>query len=347
MRTIRFQLLAVAALAAAMLSQGCEQKCEQCQSKEERHITLDLTGATVTTKALDVPSLSESNVVRCYLYVFDQQGALSKMLTSASGSYDFYLTDGIYDFVAVANFGSEGAANAGTTSSTITRRDLMNTFVPLGANEVGSLVMVGSLDKHSIQADEKLTVEVKRIVSKVTYKIRSQFKGSLAELKFVIDDIYMTNVVGGMDLAVTLTTPNAGDSWFNEMDSDPVQQAMAGYPKDLLSGQIGTEMKMPKDSIETGHTFYVYPNASTDNHDKATWSPRCTRFVVKATLGDKVTYYPVTLAEVGRNKHYHIDLTITNYGVNHPEDIPDKYEYVESFVRVAEWEDGGIISSTF
>ena len=50
-------------LAAGVLLSGCEQKCEQCTSEGEHHVQLSLKGANVTTKALDVPSLSESNVV--------------------------------------------------------------------------------------------------------------------------------------------------------------------------------------------------------------------------------------------------------------------------------------------
>lgn len=337
----------VLGLSAVCLT-GCETKCDSCeQTGELRHVSLDLTGSAVQTKAVDVPSLSESNVVKCLLYVFSSQGPLTQVYSSTDGSFDFYLTDNTYDFVAVVN---KADLPEGDNAANLTKKDLMSRITVMNDNAVGSFVMCGTLDGHVIQADEKITIEVRRVIAKVTYKVRTQFKGSLAEKDFVVEDIYMTNVVGSNDLAVTLNTPAANDSWFNRMNAE--DQSMAGYPADLLFGHIGKKFAQPKDSVATemspGHTFYVYPNATApDNHDKTVWTPRCTRFVVKATLDGKTTYYPVTIGEVARNKHYHIDLTISNYGVDHPEDLPEKMEYVEAMIRIADWEDGGIIRSSY
>lgn len=324
---------------------GCDTKCDECKGTQH-HVSVDLTGSAVQTKSVDVPSLSESNVVKCLLYVFSSKGPLVQVYSASDGSFDFYLTDDTYDFVAVVN---KADLPEGDRAANLTKKDLLASLTTLAENAVGSFVMCGSLDGHVIQADEKITIEVRRIVAKVTYKIRTQFKGTLAEKDFVVEDIYMTNVVGQNDLTALQNTPGANDTWFNKMNAQ--DQTAAGYPADLLFGHVGKKFAQPQDSIATemspGHTFYVYPNASADDHNKETWGPRCTRFVVKATLDGLVTYYPVTIGQVDRNKHYHIDLTISNRGVDHPEDLPEKYEYVEAMIRIADWEDGGIIRSSY
>lgn len=333
-------LLGLAVLALPLAS--CEKKCESCGAKERR-VSVDLCGSAVQVKALDVAPLSEAAVKECALFVFSSRGEYVTSLSSKEGQFDFYLTDGTYDFVAVVN---KGGLPSGDAAATLTRRDLMATVTTLSENSVGGFVMAGTLDGHVIQADEKITIEVRRIVAKVTYKVRTQFKGTLASEDFVVEDIYLTNVVGQNDLAVTRSTPAANDPWFNKMNAEG--QAAAGYPADLIFGHLGRKFAQPADSIETGHSFYVYPNATTpDDRNKETWSPRCTRFVVRATLGGKVTYYPVTLKEVERNKHYHVDLTIMNYGVDHPEDPPGSSQYVEAMIRIADWEDGGTLAGEF
>ena len=311
---------------------GCDREpCAACREDAfPHHVTLDLSGSALMTKALDVPSLSESNVVRCILYIFSRTGALVDSHASADGRFDFYLTDEVYDFVAVAN--------KAELPSSLTRDELYALPTRLDENAPGRFVMVGALPNHVVQSDEKLTVGVKRVVSKVSYKIRTKFGGTLATKPFTVDEIYLTNVAG--ENVLGLSGPAAGtDRWHNRLD----RTASAGGALDeLLFGRLGAAMA-PVDSIWSGHTFYVYPNASTDSHDKSAWSPRCTRFVVKATLDGKTTYYPVTIPTAASNKHYYIDLTISNYGVDHPEDLPQESAYLDAVVSVTAWEDGGTL----
>ena len=137
----------VLGLSAVCLT-GCETKCESCSQEtgERRHVQLDLTGSAVQTKAVDVPSLSESNVVKCLLYVFSSQGPLTQVYSSTDGAFDFYLTDNTYDFVAVVN---KADLPEGERAASLTKKDLMSRVTVMNDNAVGSFVMCGTLDGHA------------------------------------------------------------------------------------------------------------------------------------------------------------------------------------------------------
>lgn len=325
--------------ALLVVASGCDREpCAACvEELEGHHVLVELTGSAVQTRALDVPSLSESNVVRCRLYVFSRSGDLVGSYSSTDGRFDFFLTDETYDFVAVANKG-------GLPDGSVTKSALLETDTELAENAVGCFIMAGGLDNHLIEADEKITVEVHRLVGKVSYTVRTSFAGSLAHEPFVIEDIYLTNVTGHCALQPSQSAPAASDLWYNRMDLE----AGAGSEavSDLLYGQVGSPMKAV-DSIVTGHSFYPYPNSSSDSHDKTQWTARATRFVVRASLAGRTTYYPVTLPDVRRNHHYHIDLTISNFGVEHPEDPLTDYSGVTPVVTVDDWDEGGSFLGEF
>ena len=320
----------------AILCVACERDtCSLCpENAGLRHVQLCLSAPGVQTRASGVTDEQEAAVTECMLYVFSREGRLVNSYSSGSGQFDFYLTDETYDFFAVANKRQLPAS--------LSRDELLAYGTTLSENAPGRFVMVGSLPNHVIQEDEKITVGVRRVVSKVSYKIRTAFTGTLATKPFIVDEIYLTNAAGENNLGLT-GAPDASGTWLNKMNRTGVAQDGAD---ELLYGKLDVSMA-PVDSIWSGHTFYTYPNASTDNHDKETWSARCTRFVVKATLDGKTTYYPVTIPAAASNKHYHIDLTISNFGVDHPEDIPQRSEYVEVYISISDWEDGGTIHGDY
>ena len=80
-------------------------------------------------------------------------------------------------------------------------------------NAVGNFQMAGSLAKHLIEADEKITVEVSRLVGKVSYTIRTAFTGPLAGKEFRVEDIYLTNVSGENDLVLSRCAPALLPLW--------------------------------------------------------------------------------------------------------------------------------------
>lgn len=311
-------------LTVLCLACGCDRgdSCVSCtEPPVPRRLQLTLLRSVPETKGSDALQTLESQVSQCLLYVFSRSGHLVNCYQSSDGRFDFFLTDETYDFVAVAN-------KASLPLSGIGKADLFRTETTLADNGAGGFVMVGRLDSHLIEADEKITVEMERLVAKVSYEIHTAFSGPLADASFQVDAVYLTNVVGGSNLALTDSLPAAQALWYNRMD----REDRADAPLALLEG---------------GPVFYAYPNASPDNHDKTQWGSRCTRFVVKATLASRTTYYPVTIPRVRANHHYHIDLTIANFGVDHPEDLPQDYNGFQARLHVVPWTSGASLQGNF
>ena len=332
----RFLFVIGALLAAAA---ACDREpCAACTEEwPVHHVSLELGGSALRTKVLDVPSLAESNVVRCLLNVFSRTGDLVDCYESADGRFDLFLTDEVYDFVVAAN-------RADLPRSGVTETALYALPTRLADNAVGNFVMAGSLNEHRVEADEKITVEVRRLVGKVTCTLRTAFTGELAAKEFQVEAIGLTNVVGQNTLGLTEAEPDAGACWYNRMGLDDPQSE--DLPEGMLAARLGVRMAA-NDSLVPGHSFYPYPNASPDSHDRERWGSRCTRFVVKAKLGGRTTWYPVTLERVENNRHYHVDLTISNYGVEHPEDPVTAYSGIVAAVSVADWTDGGTLQGLY
>ena len=316
---------------------GCDREpCVTCTETAlpRRHLQLELSGGLFDTKAALSP-VEESQVVRCLLYVFSRTGHLVNCYSSTDGRFEFYLTDETYDFVAIANKG-------GLPTGAVTREALLETPTTLTENAAGNFLMVGCLDKHIIEEDEKITVEMQRLVAKVSCVVRTAFTGELAEKPFIVEAAYLTNVVGENRLSLADSLPASGARWYNRMDAQPETDDTA----QLLYADLG-QMLGPVDSLLCPQGFYAYPNASPDSHDRREWGSRCTRFVVRATLGGRTTYYPVTLERVENNHHYHIDLTVSDYGLEHPEDRPEDYGGFQLAITVADWADGARLEGDY
>lgn len=326
----RFLFVTAVLLAAAA---GCDREpCAECsEDPVPRHVTLTLDGCGPATRSADISPEAEGRVSRCQLYVFSRGGSLVGSYPSPDGIFELYLTDETYDFVAVAN-------KEVLPSAPPTKESLLSTVTTLSENDTSRFVMVGKLENHLIMADEKITVEVSRLVAKVTCCVRTAFTGILAERPFEVEDIYLTNVAGENDLALSHSVPDASGTWYNRLDL--AQTGNAGHPAEFLHEKIGRQMAA-SDSLGDGLCLYAYPNASADSHDKDRWGSRCTRFVVRATLAGKRFFYPVTLEEVRPNRHYHIELTIAGYGFDHPEDQVSPYGSLAASVTVFPWIEGG------
>lgn len=321
----RFLFVIGALLAAAA---GCDKEpCAACQEEEAeiRHVVFE-----------SERDGEDYQVGECRLYVFSPTGELIGSHAASDGAFDFFLTDDVYDFEAVVN-------KAGLPSAGVTRSQLLSTLTTLAENAPDHLVMRGTLDAHRIETDEKITVEVERIAAKVSCVLHTAFPERLAALPFEIDAIYLTNVAGAQLLSLADLTPDASSIWYNKMDAqDPGEDT----PYDLIFKPIGRRMG-PAETLDTGISLYAYPNACADDHSRAAWSARCTRLVVRARLGERLTYYPVTLDPVLPNRHYRVDLTIAGFGVEHPEDRLSDYAAVFPSLTVVPWDDGGSLEGLY
>lgn len=329
---------------ALLLAGGCEgigSNCRECSAEGMRKITVRLGGeASIGTRVVDVTDYDETMVNSCRLFVFSQEGVQIDQWSAADGNFEFYLTDGIYEFIAVVNYDGE------LPDKKATREDLLAFRVPIEKSSLGNFVMVGRLREHVIEADEKITIEVRRLVSKVSFMIESAFEDYMASYDFTIDGIYMTNIVGDVNLGVTDSVLVDTRKWYDQMNYDASVAQECPWPEEMYYGSFRKKLE-PGEQAVSGHVFYIYPNASGDNHDKEVFSPRCTRFVVAAKLNGRRTYYPVTLYDkethvgVLQNKHYHVVVTVKNWGYDHPEDDPSEYGAMEVSFKVMDWGDGG------
>ena len=98
---------------------------------------------------------------------------------------------------------------------------------------------------------------------------------------------------------------------------------------------------MPK-PYTTRNVFYCYANNAPEDSFSPMWSPRNTRLVVEALLGEQKYYYPVTLPALEANKKYDVTLSITRPGVESPDAMVDKYTSVFSIVA-QDWDEGDAI----
>lgn len=289
-------------------------------------VTVALDGVFARTKVSGVSAAQEDAVTGSRLYVcLSTTGEMVASYPSDSGEWSFWLPDETYDFCAVVNAPE-------LASWYDTRDELFRAVTRLDTQAPGSFVMSGLLAGHLVHEDEKITVEVRRLVAKVTFALHTDFDAVVAFERFFVRSAYMTNVVAEADLSGRPLTEGA---WYNRM----------GYAGDSLDGmlyaEIGREMAR-RDSLDAGETFYAGPNACAENRDKQRWSPRRTRLVVEAQMDSVVTYYPVTIPEVRPNTHYHVDIIIKYLGTEHPEDEPRDHCFAEVAIRVEPWLAGSV-----
>lgn len=345
--------LSAAALVAAAAS--CEpvrpERCGDCAEGLGglRRVTVALDGVAIPrTKADGVTDTLERVVRSSRLYVFTGDGYQINNWDASSGEVDCYLTDGTYEFVAVCNFNDLPGVEA-------TRDELLATMAPIDSNstapDTGGFVMVGTLPDHIVKADEKITVLVERLVSKVSFNVRADFDGYMKTLPFIIEAVYMTNVAGSANLGPEHVKLSAGDVWYNRLDYEPRDTTDTRmYPEEMLYGALDKVLK-PGDSMCSGPVFYIYPNPCGDCRDTLSWSPRCTRFVLKARINGIPTYYAVTIDEAGHgvmaNRHYHVDATIRDWGTDHPEDVSKSEGAMDMTVTVAGWAGGAEIPEEY
>jgi len=333
MKHLVFTLLMLSLLIACDRNRGCE-KCGT------NYVSISVAGISAPlSRASGVAASDEEVVSSCRLYVFDKDGDLVDGavydIDSDSGRAGFYLVSGIYYFYAFAN-------DAGLPAKPSDVEELLSSTIYLGDNGVGSFIMGGSLEECSVESDVDLVIHLKRYVSKFSYVIRNLAKDSSSVLK--IDKIYLTNVAGTNDLSAG-NVPSSDGLWFNKMKYEHHSDAIDSL---LLVPESDLKLYMDYgDTLVTAHSLYAFPNNRPNIYGSTQWSARNTRLVVEGEFADRHWYYPVTIPVVERNRHYHVDLTVSGPGLADPEDPADKNTYVKVSVSVDDWEDGGTIGQIY
>ncbi len=305
--------------------------CQGLASPEPVTVTFSLCDSDA---GLTRAGSEDSEVRRWALLLFHDGRFADYGLSSSSEPITRTLQTGSYTACAIANF-PEASFHP---ESFRVREDLTELPVDLADNVSGAPVMFGEsrivLPGHETGS---LPITVTRLVCKALIrKISVDFTDpTLASLAFRLKSIFLTNCCGvnryGSDFSPA-EVPAAKSSWYNPM-------GLSG--NGFLAIQDIDAVITPSTPYLVPHSFLYYPNptgADQDTHAE-TWSPRRTRMVLEATIGNRVCYYPITLPAIRRNQTCLVEeVIIRRAGSSDPEqEIPDAVEIVFS-TSVEPWE---------
>ena len=309
-----------AVLAVALLVSSCgADPLPGIPEAEPVSVRLSLGGTA--TRASGEAGSGEGRVARWAVFVFDRSasGTLVTAGTSASdGPVTVSVAPGVeYDIAAVANY-PQSFAPASVTSL----GGLRGTASVLPDNSGGELVMYGSVRAAFTASSPSGEIAVSRLACKIVLGTvtLSMADPYLAALPFRLTAVFPSNVYLPGSLGADHTAAEAlasGElSWMNRMgDAGP--------------GGLRDEVDVPLNqggSYTTPHHFHVYPNPIPSASDTRadSWSPRCTRLVIQARVGDMTRYYAVTIPAMERNHSYVIrTLTVKGPGSPTPEGADD------------------------
>lgn len=230
-------------------------------------------------------------------------------------------------------------ANAPDVSEFVSYDDFISKRSSLSDNAVGKLVMEGCASAELTVSGASITVNLKRVVSKVVLeKITVDFEqDTYDDDDFVLKNVYLTNVAADKTWLADSGDPSV---WYNKV------VRTAGNDVDaMIYESLGDVNLKGKDTYDVKHHFYCYPNPYVTDSFSSVWSPRPTRLVVEAMLGDVLYYYPVSLPELKQNTRYHVSLNIVRPGAKGPEQDMDRY--AASFtVNIEDWQGPENVSET-
>ena len=324
-KTIQYLLLLLAVVSCTTV-----EPCQKCHEAEEaqtlKRVSVSLVGEALypTTKSVSRVE-DECHVNSCQLYIFSG-GRLLNRFVSEGTDFEFFINNGIYNIYAFVN-APELELNPSSEDEFLARH------IPLTDNRSGNFVMTGSALNTSISESSNIDITVARMVSKVNFSVRVDITNEvLRGLDFKVLSVYMTNVVGEQLLSLQDYVPS--DSlWYNKRNYEPSRADT------LLYAPVG-ELVPSGDSLRTKSTFYVFPNRCKDPDDRKGWSPRKTRFVVEAMMGDQLYYYPVTIPKVVSNCEYIITVDVKSIGYLDPEDTEETPIGCETSIVIIGWYDG-------
>lgn len=313
-----------AAISMVIAISSCQKEITQEQMSSEK-VKLQISVPTAQTKVLS--SVNESAVNDYQVFLFNDNGVLED-----------YVHQDTPDITLECTMGSKTVAvlvNAPVMSNITTMTALQNTVSKLSDNTFESFVMEGQVPVEVNSTDE-ISVEVP--VSRKVAKIELQYLSVMFDmpqynaLPFKVSAVYLINAPGDM----TYFSSAAPTLWLNKL----------GYVAEddntfLYDDMNDVEVSL-KSPYSTHNVFYCYPNDSTEDSFSTIWSPRCTRLVVEAMIGDMKYYYPVTLPKLESNKKYNVSLIITRPGAESADVVVDKKEGNFSVV-VQDWDDGGLV----
>ena len=316
----------LAASAAALCTIACNkdlnqnvpsQNQEQIKEGQRCEFTVGIAGSPLT-KAIGSTEDDEVAVKMLQIYVF--RGGILDSYTKVTGSKvaTVSCTAGDREIYALVNDVER--------SSIDTKAQLLAAVSEYKNPESAGFAMIGSVQK-TLPQNDTITIDVSRLASRVMIKkiTRNFTSPTLAAKDFTIEEIWIQNVATDINLGLT-TAPT---TWVNKQNRDAVTH-------EFLSGSV-REKVTNGNAYETTHTFFCYPNPTTDDSSDSTWCARHTRLVVKVIIGDDTYYYPITLPVLEYNKSYEIEnLTLTRPGSDDP-DVPVTFQDCTFDINIKPW----------
>ena len=270
-------------------------------------------------------SSGESEIRRWALLLFQDGRFVDFSLSNSPGPITRTMPAGTYVAYAVANY-PESSFHPEAFRVT---EDLTEGTVDLFDNTPGAPVMFGKTDL-TVPSGQSPSISVERLVCKAGIrKISVDLTDpSLAGQPFVLKGIFLTNCCRSTRYGADPSLENLSESesdWYH-----PMGQKLSGNA--LLAASGLDSAITPQTPYRVTHSFLYYPNPTSPESDThATgWSPRCTRMVIEAQIGNRTCYYPVTLPPISRNRTCMAEeAIIRRVGSADPEqEIPDAVEIV-------------------
>ena len=316
------------ALGAALLGivsfNSCDEKIDTLgDSCEQEKVVLDISIPIAETRLTG--TVDETSINNYQVFLFNSNGVLEAYLNKSTSDLSVETTLGNKTIVVLAN--------APALKSCSTLQNLLEQKSLLTDNGSGCFVMSGMLTKDITSSTVSVVVPVTRLVSKIRL---SSFKTAFEmpqyqSMAFKVSAVYLINV----PVERKYFSGISSDIWYNKtkhVDNCPL------IYDDMDDVTVG-----PSSPYQKINCFYCYPNIQGTDSFSTSWSPRHTRLVVEALLGNTVYYYPVTLPVMEPNKVYDVNLTVTMPGSTKPDDEIDKYATSFS-ITVNSWEDGADVS---
>ncbi len=318
------KIFSAAMLALVLVS--CEKKESVPVDDARETVPLEIRLVSEETKALGEGGTEEKTVSNYQVLIYDMSSRMLEAYATpdpSAVSVSMECTTGPKEVVVLAN--------APDVKEIVSYDTFLKTKSRLADNSIGNLVMEGSASPNLTAAGGTVNVDIRRVVSKVVLNgITVDFElDAYDNMDFVLNKVYLTNVAGDKSYLAEDADPA---SWYNQLVRTSAPEVDAMIYEDLGNLNIKTTREYKKQ-----HHLYCYPNPhTTDTFASDVWSPRPTRLVVEATLGNVQYYYPVSLPELKQNTRYYVSLHIIRPGATSPEQDMDKYA-VSFKITIEEW----------
>ena len=310
------------------------------------------------TKVTAISDADETNIGRWAVFAFENGSGHFRAENSSSGSpLPLQLIAGReYTCYAIVNYPVTGTG-AFDPSSVRNQDDLTDKIAYLGDNTQSALLMFGGTVITPVaEATESVTINVRRLVSRIDLRgLEVDFSGKpgLESKTFTLRGVYVTNAYRttryGNDYTYAELSPTRS-AWYNTGGWHRGESPESRL--DALLGDRGINTVVSALSPYTGiHSFYTFPNPTELVNDVRTiesWTRRCTRLVIEASIGDDIVYYAITAPQMIRNRIYAAsNVVIRGRGSNDPEVIDIDPEVILASVEPViddSWDGAGSIT---